>query len=219
MCGVGDPDRKGKVETRVDHAKKTPLKGQRFESLEQAQTYLDHSEARWADTRIHGTTKRQVAAMFSEEKPTLLSLSLEPFSVLPVRPACCAPGWLCRGRGLRDSQVFSQHPHTQVRAAIAGRVFKQVLPSTGTAMQAQTGFNIFHSSSLPRLGRFTTKRFCWSRAVRGNGEEERRTVTNFGLNPYASPVSVHNLPANRQSEAAPEIAWPCRRLNRPKICF
>ena len=27
-------------------------KGLRFESLEQAQTYLDHWEARWADTRI-----------------------------------------------------------------------------------------------------------------------------------------------------------------------
>ena len=34
---------------------------------------------RWADTRIHGTTKRQVAAMFAEEKPHLLPLPLEPF--------------------------------------------------------------------------------------------------------------------------------------------
>jgi hypothetical protein len=29
--------------------------------------------------RIHGTTKRQVAAMFAEEKPSLLALPLEPF--------------------------------------------------------------------------------------------------------------------------------------------
>jgi transposase len=34
-CRVGDPDRKGKVEAGVGHARKTPLKGQRFESLEQ----------------------------------------------------------------------------------------------------------------------------------------------------------------------------------------
>ena len=74
-----DPDRKGKVESGVGHAKKTPLKGQRFESLAQAQAYLDHWEERWADTRIHGTTKRQVAAMFAEEKPALLPLPLEPF--------------------------------------------------------------------------------------------------------------------------------------------
>ena len=78
-CRVQDPDRKGKVESGVGHAKKTPLKGQRFESLEAAQSYLDHWEERWADQRIHGSTKRQVAAMFAEEKPSLQPLPLEPF--------------------------------------------------------------------------------------------------------------------------------------------
>jgi transposase len=78
-CRVRDPDRKGKVESGVGHAQKTPLKGQRFESLEEAQTYLDHWEQRWADTRIHGTTKRQVAVMFAEEKPFLQTLPIEPF--------------------------------------------------------------------------------------------------------------------------------------------
>ncbi len=78
-CRIQDPDRKGKVESGVGHAKRTPLKGLRFESLEAAQAYLDHWEERWADTRIHGTTKRQVAAMFAEEKPSLLPLPVEPF--------------------------------------------------------------------------------------------------------------------------------------------
>jgi transposase len=78
-CRVGDPDRKGKVESGVGHAQKTPLKGLRFESLEQAQQYLDLWEERWADTRIHGTTKRQVTAMFAEERPALLPLPVEPF--------------------------------------------------------------------------------------------------------------------------------------------
>jgi transposase len=78
-CRVGDPDRKGKVESAVGHAQRTPLKGLRFESIEEAQAYLDRWEERWADTRIHGTTKRQVAAMFAEEKPALLALPLTPF--------------------------------------------------------------------------------------------------------------------------------------------
>ena len=78
-CRVQHPDRKGKVEAGVGHAQKTPLKGLRFESLEQAQAYLDRWETHWADTRIHGTTKRQVAAMFAEEKPALRPLPLEPF--------------------------------------------------------------------------------------------------------------------------------------------
>ena len=78
-CRVRNPDRKGKVESGVGHAQKTPLKGLRFESLEQGQAHLDRWEERWADTRIHGTTKRQVAAMFAEEKPHLGELPLEPF--------------------------------------------------------------------------------------------------------------------------------------------
>jgi transposase len=78
-CRVRDPDRKGKVESGVGHAQKTPLKGKRFESLEEAQAYLDHWEERWADKRIHGRTKRQVAAMFADEKPSLQALPLEPF--------------------------------------------------------------------------------------------------------------------------------------------
>jgi transposase len=78
-CKVRDPDRKGKVESGVNHAQMTPLKGKKFESLKDAQAYLDHWESHWADTRIHGRTKRQVAAMFAEEKPFLQALPLEPF--------------------------------------------------------------------------------------------------------------------------------------------
>lgn len=78
-CRVRDPDRKGKVERSVGHAKQTPLKGQRFESLEAAQAYLDRWTTHWADTRIHGTTKRQVAVMFAEEQPMLQPLPVTPF--------------------------------------------------------------------------------------------------------------------------------------------
>ena len=52
---------------------------QRFEHLDDGQAYLDRWDRRWADTRIHGTTKRQVAAMFAEERPALGPLPLEPF--------------------------------------------------------------------------------------------------------------------------------------------
>ena len=42
---VRHPDRKGKVERSVSFAQGTPLKGMRFESLEEAQSYLD----RWTE--------------------------------------------------------------------------------------------------------------------------------------------------------------------------
>jgi transposase len=77
-CRVGHPDRKGKVESAIGHTQRA-LQGLRFETLEAAQAYLDRWDARWADTRIHGTTKRQVAAMFAEERPALRPLPLEPF--------------------------------------------------------------------------------------------------------------------------------------------
>jgi len=78
-CRVRHPDRKGKVERSIGHTQGTALRGLRFESLAAAQAHLDHWSERWADTRIHGTTKRQVAAMFAEEKPHLLPLPAEPF--------------------------------------------------------------------------------------------------------------------------------------------
>jgi len=78
-CRVRDPDRKGKVESGIGHTQRTPLRGLRFETLEAAQAYLDNWDTRWADTRIHGTTKRQVSAMFVDEQPYLLPLPVEPF--------------------------------------------------------------------------------------------------------------------------------------------
>jgi transposase len=74
-----DPNRKGKVESAVGHAQKTPLRGQRFETLADAQAYLDRWQASFADTRIHGTKKRQVAAMFAEEQPFLVPMPSTPF--------------------------------------------------------------------------------------------------------------------------------------------
>jgi len=77
-CRVHDPDRKGKVESAIAHTH-AALQGLRFETLEAAPAYLDRWDTRWADTRIHGTTKRQVAAMFAEERPALLPLPVAPF--------------------------------------------------------------------------------------------------------------------------------------------
>jgi transposase len=84
-CRIQDPDRKGKVESAIAHTQ-AALKGLRFETLAEAQAYLDRWDARWADTRIHGTTKRQVAAMFADEQPTLRPLPVEPFRYYQFGP-------------------------------------------------------------------------------------------------------------------------------------
>jgi len=76
---VRHPDRKGKVERSVCYAQDTAFKGKRYETLEEAQADLDAWAERWADTRVHGTTKRKVSDHFAEEKPSLGTLPTEPF--------------------------------------------------------------------------------------------------------------------------------------------
>jgi hypothetical protein len=152
-CRVRNPDRKGKVESGVGHAQSTPLKGLRFEGLEEAQRYLDRWEERWADTRIHGTTKRQVAAMFAEEKPTLLPLPLEPFryyrfgeravnldGAVEVEAAYygAPPGWI--GRKVR---VQWDGIHVRIMDPKTGGLLREHL-------RTRRGFHRIEERDLPR---------------------------------------------------------------------
>ena len=57
------------VENAIQHTQSTALKGTKFESIEAQNVWLAHWEERWAAPRIHGRKKRQVLAMFAEEKP------------------------------------------------------------------------------------------------------------------------------------------------------
>ena len=151
-CRVGDPDRKGKVEAGVGHAQKTPLKGLRFETLAEAQAYLDRWEAHWADTRIHGTTKRQVAAMFAEEQPALGPLPLEPFryyrygertvhldGCVEVEAAYygAPPGWI--GRRV---QVQWNDRHVRLLAPKTGQLLREHL-------RAPRGWHRLHDDDRP----------------------------------------------------------------------
>lgn len=76
---IRDPNRKGAVESAIQHTQDTALQGRRFESLEAQNAYLLHWEERWARLRIHGRAKRQVEEMFQEERPHLKALPLEGF--------------------------------------------------------------------------------------------------------------------------------------------
>jgi transposase len=151
-CRVRDPDRKGKVEAGVGHAQKTPLKGLRFETLEAAQAYLDRWETNWADTRIHGTTKRQVAEMFAEERAALGPLPLEPFryyrfgartvhldGCVEVEAAYygAPPGWI----GQRV-QVQWNDLHVRLLAPLTGQLLREHL-------RAPRGWHRIHDADRP----------------------------------------------------------------------
>jgi transposase len=74
------PRHKGKVESGVKYVQANALKGRKFPSNEAQNRFLADWESGVADTRIHGTTKRQVAKLFGEERPSLLPLPLERFA-------------------------------------------------------------------------------------------------------------------------------------------
>jgi len=87
---VGDPNRKGSVENAIQHTQGTALAGRRFETLEAQNEFLRHWEENWASKRIHGRTRRQVEAMFQEEKPHLRPLPVAAFRIFTevVRTVC-----------------------------------------------------------------------------------------------------------------------------------
>jgi transposase len=74
------PRHKGKVEKSIDYVQDNALKGRRFATLAEQNQFLLDWERTVADTRIHGTTRRQVGEHFADvERKALLSLPSAPF--------------------------------------------------------------------------------------------------------------------------------------------
>jgi hypothetical protein len=161
---VRDPDRKGKVESGVAHAQKRTLKGKRFESLEEAQAYLDHGEEHWADTRIHGRTKRPVAAMFAEEKPSLQALPIKPFRYYQygqqtVRLDGCVeveaayygapPGWIGRQVDVQWDAMFVRLLDPRTAMFCCASIWDRSAAVTASAMRIARGALPPHTHRLP----------------------------------------------------------------------
>ncbi len=127
-CRPYAPDLKGKVESAVGYAQKTALKGRRFESIEEQNVYLARWNERWAATRIHGTTKRQVRAMFDEERPFLQSLPATRFEYYRI----CQRTVHFDGYIEVDSAYYSAPPRYVGRKVIAhvGRLWIRILHPT-----------------------------------------------------------------------------------------
>jgi hypothetical protein len=76
------PRHKGKIERGIGYVKGNALKARQFTSLEAENRHLAEWEATVADTRIHGTTRKQVGKVFAEvERAALLPLPRERFAM------------------------------------------------------------------------------------------------------------------------------------------
>lgn len=76
------PRHNGKQERSGGYVKSNALKGRRFESLAEQNTFLRHWNRTVARLRIHGTTRRQVWTHYEEtDKKALRPLALESFAL------------------------------------------------------------------------------------------------------------------------------------------
>jgi transposase len=116
---VRDPNRKGTVENAIGHTQATALKGRRFESIEEQNAFLEHWEAKWAASRIHGSARRQVQAMFEEEKP-----HLQPLPLLGMQYFTEAQRTVCDDSCVRvDHSSYAARP-APIGTKVLVRVFK-----------------------------------------------------------------------------------------------
>jgi len=96
-CRVGDPDRKGKVESGIGHTQKTPLHGMRFETTRKRD--LSRSMGRALGRHAHprhneATGGRDVCRGAAGPRPA----PARALSLLPFRGPHRAPRWLRRSR-------------------------------------------------------------------------------------------------------------------------
>jgi transposase len=79
-CRPYRPEHKGKTERSIGYLKSNAIRGRTFSSLAEENRFLIQWERTVADMRIHGTTRKQVAALFAEEKIMLLPLPQDLFA-------------------------------------------------------------------------------------------------------------------------------------------
>jgi transposase len=78
-CLPRTPEHKGKTERGIGYLKSNALRARSFSSLTAENEFLRHWEKTVADGRIHGTTRKQVAALFAEEQKSLPPLPPDLF--------------------------------------------------------------------------------------------------------------------------------------------
>jgi transposase len=127
-CRPYAPDLKGKVESAVGYTQRTALAGRNFESLDAQNDFLVRWNTTWAMNRIHGTTKRQVRAMFLEEQPFLTPLPttrFEYYRILERRVHL-------DGSIQLDGAYYHAPPHYVGSAVVvhAGRLWVRILDPT-----------------------------------------------------------------------------------------
>lgn len=227
-CRPRTPQHKGKVERGVAYVKSNALKGLKFSSLAAQNAHLFAWEKTVADTRLHGTTRRQVQSAFELEKPHLQ----------PLPPGLFACYRESLRRVARDSSVQVDRAYYQVPLEYIGRdvwvqiesrsvrLFNQrreliashlpLPPGRFSSVQGVGGFDSKGIGArkaagqwLQLAGKYGPHAKAWSEAVwsaRGiEGVRSLMGLAGLGRNHSSKAIdeacaSAHNLGAHRLSD-------------------
>jgi len=212
------PRHKGKIESGVKYVKSNALKGRTFPSLAEQNAHLLEWEAQVADRRIHGTTKKQVAAVFEEsERAALLPLPSSRFELFQEAQRCVH----------RDGHIEIKRAYYSVPPEFLGqqvwvrwdgrivRIFDQKMRQIALHARQEPGRFSTQSNHIAaekissvergaawlieRAGRIGTHAQAWAQAVVQNrGVEGVRVLV--GLN------GLHQRYESKQIDRACEIA-------------
>ena len=146
-CLPRKPEHKGKVESGIRYTQGNALKGLKFESLDAQNAHLRHWNKTWARTRIHGTTKKQVWAVFAEsEKHVLKPLPEESFQFFKISSRTVHP----------DGHIEVDRAYYSVPHKYVGQRVTVHYNSLWVKAFVQNNRIAFHRKATP--GRFKTER-------------------------------------------------------------
>jgi transposase len=208
-CRVRDPNRKGTVESAIQHTQGTALKGRKFESIEAQNTWLAHWEERWAALRIHGRKKRQVLEMYREEQPHLRALPLEGFRYFKQETRTVDDAGLVQVERSYYAALPAA-PHSEVTVRIFERAI-EILDATGQVLRrhdkaaGQGKFIIEHADRVFNPSRESARLLAKAERIGPNAAAlARELFTRLGRPGHRALYGLANLARH----------YPCADIER-----
>ncbi|QDU92282.1 Integrase core domain protein [Lignipirellula cremea] len=222
---VRTPRHKGKVERGVDYVQENALRGREFATLADQNKHLQDWEATVADTRIHGTTCKQVRSVFVDiEKGALAQLPRERFAFyheakrkvsrdghISINRSCYSapPEYLGREVWVRwDSRLLrifdEQQRHIATHALIERGRFRTDPQHIASEKISPIERGIAHLLGKMRLIGPSSARFAEA-VVAARGVEAARVLQGV--------IALSRKHASAEIEAACDTAWRSGAVN------
>lgn len=213
-CLPSNAKEKGKVE-RAGGYVKNALKGRRFDSLDELNTFLRTRNRTISSLRIHGTTKKQVLTHFLEvEKQALLDLPGEAFSFFEQ-----ARRLVHQDGHVQVKDAFYSVPHQLVGKEVIirfdDRLIRVLDGEKTVAVHVRTGTGLYSTDGCHRPEHKPASQAAWLANLFGRAErigadayawaqaaEEERGVRSYRL--------IQGMLALCRKHPKERVNWACK---------